>query len=368
MAGGKKVKGTMGNDVIVGTEKDETILGLAGDDVLSGGDGDDVIVPGDGNNVLDGGANTSLGDVFERQIDGSGDILDYSHLTTSVQVSLATDSARHGESTDSFAGFEYIVGSDFDDTLDGSEGPDILEGALGRDVIRGLGGNDVLIGDYRGAREDAADILEGGDGDDVLIGTRGNDIMDGGDGVDSIYYGEERIGIVADLESGTVVVGKKGEVDTVRNVETVVASAKVDSLRGDEGDNVLRALQGNDRLDGRGGDDYLQGGTGEDKFVFDYSSDGPSLGHDTIDDFTNFDRLAIAFADGDSNLKGRALFELLDDNFDNVLDGDEGLVTLDIGTNREGDRAASLVIELLPDQTITLFGVTELTVAAFIAP
>ena len=56
-------------------------------------------------------------------------------------------------------------------------------------TIDGGGGNDVLLA---------------GDEDNVLVGGLGNDVIDGGGGVDTARFDDLNVGIVADLQSGTV--------------------------------------------------------------------------------------------------------------------------------------------------------------------
>lgn len=64
VAGGGKLDGTSGNDLILGSNKHDDLNGLGGNDCLvsgagadnlSGGDGDDVLIGGNGNDQIDGG-------------------------------------------------------------------------------------------------------------------------------------------------------------------------------------------------------------------------------------------------------------------------------------------------------------------------
>lgn len=70
------------------------------------------------------------------------------------------------------AGDDIVYGGNGDDQIHGGDGNDILYGGLGNDFIVGGAGNDVIFG---------------GSGNDVLFG-QGTDHLDGGPGVDSIYY------------------------------------------------------------------------------------------------------------------------------------------------------------------------------------
>lgn len=127
--------------------------------------------------------------------------------------------------------------------LVGTEGSDDLVGGDLSDTIFGNGGGDRIFG----AAGD--DQIDGGDGDDVLHGGLGQDWIYGGAGNDILYAGTEDID-----------------------------GQEIDSLFGQEGNDILVGGQVNDSLDGgpgndtlfgRGGVDSLKGGAGADRFLFD---------------------------------------------------------------------------------------------------
>lgn len=63
-----------------------------------------------------------------------------------------------------FKGDDFILGSDFDDTL------------------RGFTGHDIVIGGF------GNDLIYSGYGIDILVGGIGNDTLDGGNGIDVAIY------------------------------------------------------------------------------------------------------------------------------------------------------------------------------------
>jgi hypothetical protein len=114
----------------------------------------------------------------------------------------------------------------------------------GNDVITGLASDDLLAG-YLGN-----DTLNGGDGDDVFVEAvltwqdpsrgafvqgrtydfgLGNDRIDGGKGIDAVFYTGSLRGAVIDLARGTVQRG--AEIDTLWSVEAYIL--------GDSADRVL---------------------------------------------------------------------------------------------------------------------------------
>ena len=164
------------------------------------------------------------------------------------------------------AGNSGIVnGTDLDELIVGQWGvrDDVLTGGAGSDVLSGGEGNDTL---------------RGGIGDDILEGGAGADILDGGanssgaaqgaaDSVrhgDTVRYASSSAGVTVDLASSGPQSGGDAQGDTLSNIENVTGSAFDDTLRGDDGANILDALGGNNIIYGRGGDDVLIAGDGND--------------------------------------------------------------------------------------------------------
>ncbi len=166
-AGDDQVAGNGGNDVLVGEGGADTVDGGTGNDTIWAGDGDDEVDAGDGNDLVygDGGADFLFG--------GAGiDTLTYEFGNAAVKVNLATGEAFGGTAqNDEINGFERLVGSAHNDTLNGSAGADTIQGGAGSDVLRGGTGADQLRGGT------GSDTVEGGGGRDVLFGGEGADLF-----------------------------------------------------------------------------------------------------------------------------------------------------------------------------------------------
>jgi hypothetical protein len=145
-----------------------------------------------------------------------------------------------------------------------------MEGAAGNDTVNGGDGADTLFG----GNDD--DNVGGGAGADSMFGGSGNDNMDGGDGADTIF-------------------GETGA-DTIHggsDNDTIDGNSGADQLFGDNGDDLLTGGttgdtlsggNGNDTLNGGTGDDVLEGGLDEDTFTFQTSGGNMLDGSDTITD------------------------------------------------------------------------------------
>ena len=237
---------------LVGSGFNDTLGGNAGDNALQGGAGNDSIDGGAGNDAMDGGAGV--------------DTASYASATAGVAVSLAvaTAQATGGAGTDTLVNFEYLVGSDFNDTLTGSTG---------------------------------ANLLQGGAGNDSIDGGAGNDSIDGGTGTDTLSYASATAGVRVNMSLTTAQVTGGAGTETLANFENLVGSDFNDSIVGTTGANLIRggagvdninAGAGNDTVVGGSGADILTGGFGADVFMYEQLSDSGALlaGRDRIMDFS----------------------------------------------------------------------------------
>jgi Ca2+-binding RTX toxin-like protein len=143
-----RIFGGRGADIIDGRSGNDWITSDGVRSILKGGAGDDSITPGAGGAaVIDGGLGI---DTLVLQYQPAGAVVDLVGQTMTIG----------GATSRSFAGFESLFGTPFDDTLIGFDGDNVLQGDTGNDTIRGAGGRDKLWG---GAGDD---ILDGGDGTD----------------------------------------------------------------------------------------------------------------------------------------------------------------------------------------------------------
>lgn len=203
-----------------------------------------ALVQGNGeNNTLRVGR--APGAAATRFLGGEGfDTVDYSQADRFVTVTLddLDNDGRPGDRDNISATVEQVIGSGFPDQLTGGALSNVLDGALGSDVMTALAGNDRFA---EGSRANGADVLLGGAG------------------IDTADYS----GRTADLRialNGVADDGQVGELDKIREVETVVSGSGSDVLVGGLIGEELRASSGDDELSGGNGDDTLVGGQGTD--------------------------------------------------------------------------------------------------------
>src|SRR5438132_1121464 len=143
------IVGSSGDDTITGTSGDDVIVGLGGNDTIDGGLGNDTICGGPGNDDLRGsdGNDSFEGGPGDDSIAGQvgSDTVSYAKAPAAVEVDLAGGIAT-GDGTDSLAGLENVIGSNFNDTIKGEFAPGILSGGNGDDALLGRDANDILNG------------------------------------------------------------------------------------------------------------------------------------------------------------------------------------------------------------------------------
>ncbi|WP_324764828.1 M10 family metallopeptidase C-terminal domain-containing protein (plasmid) [Sinorhizobium meliloti] len=290
--------------------------------------------------------------------DGGGtDTYDFSNYTTALKVDL-----RPGEWTTTSAaqlaklhynGSKVAIGNianalqfqgdarSLIENAKGGTGSDTITGNAAANALWGNGGNDRLIG---------------GDGNDNLFGGAGADRLDGGNGTDLANYSNATAGIVADLSSPGSNTGEAAG-DTYVSIERLYGSAFNDSLRGDNGANLLNGLAGNDVLNGRDGNDTLIGGNGADRliggggadtFVFQTTAQSAPAARDVIDDFASgIDRMDLRSIDANSNAVGDQAFLFIGSSAFHGKAGElnfrSGIVSGDVN----GDGLADLHIKVM---------------------
>ena len=297
----------------IGGDGDDRLIGNASSNSLTGGRGDDTLEGGAGADSLSGGAGF--------------DVASYASATARVSVRFDNLARNEGDAAgDSYSSIEAVIGSSHNDYLRGDRGLDNhFEGLGGDDVFLGLGG---------------ANSLYGGEGKDRFYSGQDGDLIDGGAGIDSVFYASSGSGVLVDLQSG---VGQFGfaEGDRLSAVENLYGSNHNDTLSGDgganqlvgqAGDDILMGLGGSDRLFGREGNDTLIGGDGGDRLdggagfdvasyeqsssglIVDLLSTGRSSGETVGDDYVSIEGVrGSAFGDG-----------LYGDSNGNMLDGFDG--------------------------------------------
>ena len=173
-----------------------------------------------------------------------GDNEDFVHFL-SGDPNVSTPTWNDGLDTERLYGYiiEYETYPSDNDLFVGTPESDRLSGNGGNDTLRGLGGNDDLVS-----------------GPDV-------DFIDGGDGIDRVFFHRSGSPVNVNLEEerATFVDGEgQTQTETILNVERAIGSAFDDTLVGDAVSNVLEGNDGNDSLVGGDGNDDLIGGPGTD--------------------------------------------------------------------------------------------------------
>lgn len=265
-------------------DADTLDLGLTPYGAYSGswaGPGDDILKLSPWLAYVDGG-------------DGS-DTLNALHFTTQIQVDLAAGNAGWATGNTPVMGYEHVVGTPFDDTLNGDGNANTLDGQGGADRLRGFGGDDMLLGgpgydslwggdgndvlraqadggqvwgdagndSIRGS--DVADALSGGPDDDDIWPGLGLDVIRGDDGVDTVdfFHPTNTNGVWVELNNKTAQ-DQEGNTESITGVENVLGTPYVDYIQGDWSDNFLFGRAGNDTLFGMSGNDVLWGGASTD--------------------------------------------------------------------------------------------------------
>jgi Ca2+-binding RTX toxin-like protein len=153
-------RGSSVSDVVKGGGSLDSLSGLGGDDTLDGWLGNDILDGGLGNDTLIGGEGL--------------DTATYAAATAGVTVDLRIAGAQNtgGYGIDTLIGIEYLIGSNFADTLRGDDNFNLITDTtisfVGQtDSFFGYGGNDsILVTRTQGATSTVN--MDGGDGDDII--------------------------------------------------------------------------------------------------------------------------------------------------------------------------------------------------------
>ena len=305
-------------DNVTGTAFADEITGDAGNNIIRGGGGDDVIFATAGQDVYEGGAGA---DTFHQNSPWNASaIISYEHSQGGVDVSLHyIDALGGGHAFGGDASGDTFVGGFFH--LTGSGLADVLEGNHGNNNLSGL------------------------DGDDYFIATRGVDTVRGGEGFDTVDFGNHTgssgltINAFDNGTTGGYLNGIHGTHGATRvfDIEHVVGTSGADTIRFRDGDNVLEGGAGNDRLyGGVGNDTYfveLDGGT---DLIYEFGNEG----HDTIlvgfEDGLSWDDIFIGTPPsgaGAANFEVSAQGQLLARAFNSASPNreDVGVDALDVG-------------------------------------
>lgn len=321
--GNSQFDGGAGHDRLAGEDGDDRLLGGVGNDRLEGGAGLDFLIGGDGDDSLDGGVGSDRA-IFAGA--RSQYLITTNGLVTTVSGPEGIDALTGVELLCFTDGVYDIAGTALTPTMTGTGGDNIIAGSDGDDVIHGLAGDDYITPN-RGHN-----IIDGGAGLDTVffLAARPNyQIVWHGDvvtvhdslssyvlvGVEHIRFEEQtflaRSGgglYLTDTNGNDQLFGEDSDDEMVAGLgkDTLKAGAGSDRLWGGAGDDTLFGQAGDDRLDGGAGDDRIDGGTGTDRLVV----SGVAAGYTLLRDGDGFilkgtdgaDRLSnvefIEFGDG----------------------------------------------------------------------
>lgn len=324
-----------------------------GADSFTGGKGSDRVRPWLGNDTLQGGGGEDVLDLTN-----SVDLLDGLPVGgVSVDADAGTVTITKADVI-KFSGFEIIVGSYSNDTIDGGNSRFKLDGGAGDDLViggrradrmEGGGDNDTVQGnagrDLLGGGS-GNDLLRGGGHVDSLDGGAGDDTLEGGPGLDWADYRQDEAGIDISLGDGQGTDGA-GDSDTYNEIENVLGSAFADKIEGSDIRNKIEGGDGKDRISGLDGRDLLQGqkhndvlSGGKDRDVLEGGAGRDTLngdaGDDTLDGGADKDRLVGGkgsdFFEGgkgaDTMLGGKGGDFFMSGAGNDVIDGGGSLDTL----------------------------------------
>ena len=294
--GAVHLEGMGGDDILLGGTFGDTLEGGNGSDALNGLAGDDAYVFGDG----------LLADIDDIAESAGIDTLDFSALTTAIDVDLSGGSATvatyNGRTitSASAADFEIIIGTDHVDHLTGHGSTNnTFSGGLGSDTMDGQGGANTY----------------------VFEATSGLEIetVHGGSAADTLDFTAISLDTTVDLDAGSAF-----------HTDRTVALNAVENASTGAGDDTFVNDGSANSFDGGAGNDHY-------RFVFDSSADtlADSAGADTLDfrdfgagitiDLTGSTTLIAQDPAGSFTLSGPAdAFEILYGSaFADTIDGND---------------------------------------------
>lgn len=284
---------------IAGGSGNNTLTGNAGNNILIGGAGNDRLVGGAGNDTYIFRASSTLTtDTIVEAAGGGRDTLDFSAITTSVNVDLSSTTTQTTNANQrlvfSISGtIENVTGGSGNDRLTGNDAANRLIGGAGNDILEGGAGSDRLIGG-RGNDTYIFRTATTAEVDTVVETSTG--------GYDSLNFGSISTNVRVDLSlntSQTVHVNRSLILQAGANIETVTGGSGNDRLTGNAKANVLRGGAGNDTLIGGAGSDRLIGGVGNDTYVLRNAASAES---DSVEEMANGGTDTLYFASVTKNV------------------------------------------------------------------
>ncbi|QNH77639.1 polyurethanase [Pseudomonas protegens] len=213
---------------------------------------------------------TGYGDGLTRVLQSQ--FYEFTSKDSTIVVANLSDPARAStwvqdlnRNAETHKGSTFIIGSDGNDLIQGGRGNDYLEGRDGNDTFRDDGGYNIILG---------------GKGSNILdLQHSISDYSFASDGAGTLYVRDANGGISITRDIGAIQSKEPGFLwglfkDDVLHQVTAQGlqvggqlTHYASSVKGDAGDNLLKAGAGGDWLFGLDGNDHLIGGRGNDVFV-----------------------------------------------------------------------------------------------------
>jgi Ca2+-binding RTX toxin-like protein len=335
----QNVTGTINADTIVGNEQSNRIDGRGGNDHIDGGFGDDTLIGGGGVDTVSYASHDSATPLLgERDVVSLGLNGAAGSYTRTKLVSISLNGPTFGTiESDALFGFQNVIGSNLNETINGNELDNGLIGRGGNDIINGGAGNDGYDLTAPTGVATGSDTLfdDSGTADFVLVNNIDDVIFSRDNTTDLLgatpngnfrivdHFAGHQIEQLRGLDGRTMTLAASNIGGNGPGI--IVGGNGGDTLDGRGGDDFLFGGNGSDRLIGGDGNDKLTGGRGADTFVF-----GPGFGHDVITDFSRADR--IEFDDGVfRNFHDvKAATKQVDENTVITLDADNSITLLGV--------------------------------------
>ncbi len=205
--------------------------------------------------TVSGGANAILGGTGMNTVIATANAnMTLSNVSLNIGGTLSTlaniqsarltgGAANNTIDASAFSGSAVLDGAAGDDTLIGGSGSDTLVGGAGNDYLKGNNGSDTYLFNVDSPLgQDTVEELPAG----------GNDTLD--------FSSSTLSGVAVDLSLTSVqsvAPNLKLSFTSASGVENIIATDRVDILRGNALDNIFLSGKGNDTLDGRGGDNWV---------------------------------------------------------------------------------------------------------------
>lgn len=242
--------GTAGNDVFTAAANAATIHGHTGNDTITDGLGANTIFGDSGNDRINV---TGVIDT-DAYFGGIGnDFINWSANTNGngIVFNLALGTAVLGAGSEVMGGFEHLIGTAGNDTINGTALANSLIGGSGNDTINGDAGNDVLNGGT------GNDVLTGGLGNDLFIVDSASDVINEGTGQGTSDWVAASVSFVLAAD------------DNIERLSTTsLAGLATINLKGNALSQTITGNAGTNTLnDGGGAADRLIGNLGNDTYI-----------------------------------------------------------------------------------------------------